>query len=66
MGKPHTTAVNKYNLKVYDRVSLMLPKGRKAELQAYAKEQGTTLIGLINELLREHMGYTDEEWNARK
>lgn len=35
----------------YDRVQLVLPKGRKAELQALAEQRGQSVNGFINRLI---------------
>lgn len=35
----------------YDRVQLILPKGRKAELQAIAEKHGQSVNGFINSLI---------------
>ena len=32
----------------YDRVNLVLPKGKKANLQAHAVNTGESLIGFVN------------------
>lgn len=40
-------AVAKYIKNNYDNVTLRVPKGRKAELQAHAAEQGESLNGFI-------------------
>lgn len=37
----------------YDRVQLVLPKGRKAELQAAAEQHGQSVNGFINSLIDE-------------
>lgn len=37
----------------YDRVQLVLPKGRKAELQAVAEQHGQSVNGFINSLIDE-------------
>lgn len=37
----------------YDRVQLVLPKGRKAELQAEAERRGQSVNGFINSLIDE-------------
>ncbi len=47
MGKASTIAKNKYNLKAYDRINLTIPKGRKADIQAIAEEQGESINGYI-------------------
>lgn len=39
----------------YDRVQLVLPKGRKAELQAAAERHGQSVNGLINGLIDKWM-----------
>lgn len=39
----------------YDRVQLVLPKGRKAELQAAAERHGKSVNGFINEAIEEKM-----------
>lgn len=39
---------NEYNKANYERVSLMLKKGKKAILQQKAKENGTSLNTFIN------------------
>ena len=41
-------AVRKYNAKAYDRLEISVPKGRKAEYQAYAESRGESLNGLVN------------------
>ena len=46
-------AVRKYNEKAYDRIELKVAKGRKAELQDYAQQQGESLNGLINRAIAE-------------
>ncbi len=48
VSKAQQKAVNKYMAANYDRVNLTLPKGRKAELQAYAQHQGESLNGFIS------------------
>ena len=40
-------ANEKYNAKAYDEMKVRVPKGRKAELQAHAEEQGQSLNGFI-------------------
>ena len=59
MGKASTKAQNKYIAKAYDRVNLTLPKGRKAELQAYVKQRGESLnsfiISAVNEKIEKEM-----------
>jgi len=41
-------ASRRYNEKAYDRIELKVPKGRKAELQEHAQQQGESLNGFVN------------------
>ena len=49
----------------YDRIQLVVPKGRKDTIATFAKSQpeGNT-NALINKLLREKMGMTETEWKS--
>ena len=38
----------KYNEKAYDRINIVVAKGRKAELQEHAQQQGESLNGFVN------------------
>ncbi len=48
--------------KKYDRIQLVVPKGRKADIDAYAKAKGESVNGLVNGLLRSAMNMTETEW----
>ena len=48
--------------KRYDRIQLVVPKGRKNDIDEFAKAQGESVNGLMNTLLREAMGMSEEEW----
>lgn len=62
MGKTSSTVKNRYNAKAYDRIQLVVPKGRKADIDAYVKTRGESVNGLINALLRSELGQSEEEW----
>lgn len=64
-SKAQIRATNKYIAKAYDRFSLVIPAGKKAELEAYAGKKGQSVNGLINELIRREMGVPPEEWTKR-
>lgn len=52
---------NQFNKENYDRISLMIQKGRKEQLQALAKANGESVNKLINRLIEaeiERMGGT--------
>lgn len=54
MGNASTRAKNKYNEKAYDRVSVVVPKGKKEDYTELAKKLGEKgLNGLICKLLDE-------------
>ena len=54
---------NDANLKErYDRIQLVIPKGRKQALEAFAKAKGESVNGLINRLLQHELGLSDGEW----
>ena len=52
-AKASTVAKNKYNAKAYDRINLVVKKGRKAEIQAHADQQGQSVNGFINAAIDE-------------
>ena len=51
-----TSYKNKYIAANYDRINLTVPKGMKPRIEAYAKAEGKSVNGLINELLRQALG----------
>lgn len=46
---------NENYLKTQDEIRIRIPKGQKAEIQAYAKAQGKSLNAYIVELIRADM-----------
>jgi predicted HicB family RNase H-like nuclease len=59
--KPQTKASMKYNLKTYDRIEITVPKGHKAEIQAYAESKGISVNQLIKELLKQAGAYKEDD-----
>lgn len=55
MGKASTRAQNKYINKAYDRINLVVEKGRKDVIRAYAEANGESVNGYINRLIDEDM-----------
>ena len=53
---------NDYIAKTYDRINLTVPKGRQADIKAYAEMKDKSVNAYINGLIRADMGLTDEEW----
>jgi len=60
--KASMKAVDKYVKNNYDSFLVRVPKGRKADIDAQARAEGESVNGLMNELLRQHLGLTEEEW----
>ena len=61
MGKASTAAKDKYNAKSYDDLRVRVPKGQKEAIQAFAEQNGESLNGFINRLIREAMGVEEGE-----
>ena len=64
VGRTSSAVKNRYNAKAYDQLPIRVPKGRKAAVDAYAKERGESVNGLVNNVLREMLGMSEEEWKA--
>ena len=68
VAQPYTEARKegnkKWDTKNLDRISIAVPKGRKATIETYAKAHGESINGLINALLREKLNLSEEEWKA--
>mgnify|MGYP000916637589 CR=1 FL=1 len=62
MGVTTAHIKNAYNAKAYDRFSLMLkPKGRKAEVQAYASAKGKSMNAYIVDLIDKDMAKAESK-----
>lgn len=48
MGKSSTKAQNKYIDKTYDRINLVVPKGKKDKIKAHAESIGESVNAFIN------------------
>lgn len=44
---------NKFNSEKYDRLGIMLPKGKKEIIKNFAGKQGKSLNGFVNEAIDE-------------
>ena len=47
-GKTSNASKAKYNAKNYDRIQLVVPKGRKSYLKAHAEKQGESLNSFMS------------------
>ena len=66
MGKTSYAARNKWNAKVYDQLPIRVPKGKRTVVERFAREQGKSVNGLINEMLYKAIGLSEEEWRIRE
>ena len=66
MGKTSSKVKNRYNAKHYDNLRIIVPKGRRADVDAYAKANGMSVNGLVNELLRERLGMSETDWKKKE
>lgn len=60
--KKDTDYKRAFNEKTYERLAITIPKGRKAAVEAHAKQKGESVNGLVNSLLRADMALTEAEW----
>lgn len=58
-SKAQQKAVNKYMKSNYDRVNLVIPKGKKDVIQAHAAQQGESVNAYINRAIDEAMQRDD-------
>lgn len=54
-GRNSYESIKKYQDKTYDRIGLLVPKGQKEIMQAYAKAKGKSLNAFIVEAIKEKM-----------
>ena len=64
-GKASAASKNKWNAKAYDRINLVIPKGRRATLEACAAARGESVNGMINDVLRNACGMDAATWRQR-
>ena len=48
-------ATARYNKKAYDRINLVVPKGKRQVIADYAKAQGKSLNRFINDLIDQEL-----------
>ncbi len=54
-GKTSNESKAKYNAKAYDRINIVIPKGKKTIVQAHATAQGESINRFINRAIQEAM-----------
>ena len=55
MGKTSSAVKNRYNLKAYDRINTVVPKGDKDVIKAAAEEAGQSVNAYILQAIEERM-----------
>ena len=53
--KTSSAVKQRYNEKAYDRIAVVVPKGRRTELKTYAERKGESLNGFITKAIDERM-----------
>ena len=66
MSRTSSRVKDRYNAKAYDEMKIRVPKGQKAAVEAYAKQKGESVNSLVNRLLREDMGVSEDAWKRDK
>lgn len=51
----NTEYKNKFNQEKYDRINLIVPKGKKETIKEYAESKNESVNGYINRLIDEDM-----------
>lgn len=61
--KAQQQAVAKYTRSHYDELKIRVPKGRRAAIEAHVRNSEDQSVNrLVNRLLREELGVSEEEW----
>ena len=58
MGKTSAEVKNRYNAKVYDRVTLVVKKGEKDKIRAAAEAAGESVNVYISRAITERIGFS--------
>lgn len=66
MVKTSSAVKNRYNKKSYDDLRVVVPKGRKADIDAYVKARGQTINGAVNDYFRRALGISESEWGYKR
>lgn len=53
-------ATARYNKKAYDRIDIVVPKGKRAVIKAFAAAHGISVNKLINDAIDRAMAETDQ------
>lgn len=59
-GKTSNESKAKYNAKAYDRLEIVVPKGQKEIIKAYAESKRTSINAYINKLINDDLGNSSD------
>lgn len=65
MGKTSTASKNKWNANNYDQLRIIVKKGEKDIIKAYAESKGMSLNGYINQLIKDDMERSSASGNNK-
>ena len=65
MGNKKTIYNNDYHKRVYDRINIVVPRGRLQDIKAYAQTHNTTLNSIVSNHLQSLLGMDDKQWKAK-
>lgn len=63
--KEKTNYKRAYNEKNYSRLAITIPISQKEAVEDHASSKGQSVNGLVNDLLREDMGLSLEDWKGK-
>ena len=66
MSKSSTKAKNKYNANNYDSLRIVVPKGEKAIIQAFASSKGESLNAFVKRAIKEAIERETQNHNKDK
>lgn len=58
-------AVDKYVKENYARLNIKIPKHQRDAVEAFAKQRGESVNGMVNRLIRIEMGLSENEWKLQ-
>lgn len=64
-SKAQIRATNKYMAKAYDALRIVVPRGRKSDIERYARDHGESVNGVVNRLLARELGMSDDTWRMK-
>ena len=65
VSKAQQRAVKKYSAAHYDRLEILLPKGRRETIRRAAAGRGLSVNGYVAALVCADLHLSSEEWKAR-